>query len=66
MLGGRRETEGLAMSKELIQILMKRDGISKEEAKEMIAECREALMEGDSYAIEDILGLEDDYIFDIL
>lgn len=54
------------MSKELIEILMKRDGISREEAKEMIAECREAILEGDTYAIEDILGLEDDYIFDIL
>ena len=51
---------------ELEDILMRRDGISRAEAKEMIAECREALLEGDSYAIEDILGLEDDYIFDIL
>ena len=54
------------MSKELVQILMRRDGVSREEAKEMIAECRQALLEGDEYAIENILGLEDDYIFDIL
>ena len=54
------------MSKELIKILMKRDGISKEEAKDMIAECRQALLNGDDYAIEDYLGLEDDYVFDIL
>lgn len=54
------------MSKELVQILMRRDGISKKEAQEMIEECREALMEGDTYAIQDILGLEDDYIFDII
>ena len=51
---------------ELIGVLMKRDNISRAEAKEMIAECREALLEGDECAIEDILGLEDDYIFDIL
>ena len=51
---------------ELEEILMKRDGISRAEAYEMIAECREALLDGDEYAIEDILGLEDDYIFDIL
>lgn len=54
------------MSKELIDLLMKRDNISREEAKEMIKECREAILEGDTYAIQDILGLEDDYVFDIL
>ena len=50
----------------VVEILMNRDGISRVEAKEMIAECREALLNGDEYAIEDYLGLEDDYIFDIL
>ena len=54
------------MNKDLIKILMDRDGISRVEAEEMIAECKEALLEGDAYAIENILGLEDDYIFDIL
>ena len=54
------------MSKELVKILMKRDGVSKKEAEEMIAECRQALMDGDTYAIEEYLGLEDDYIFDII
>ena len=50
----------------VVEILMKRDGVTRQEAKEMIAECREALMNGDEYAIEDYLGLEDDYIFEIL
>ena len=50
----------------LIEILMNRDGVTRAEAKEMIAECREALLNGDEYAIEDYLGLEDDYIFEII
>ena len=49
----------------LVEILMNRDGVSRSEAKEMIAECRQALLSGDDYAIEDYLGLEDDYIFEI-
>ena len=47
-------------------ILMKRDGISRREAEAQIAECVEALENGDYEAIHDYLGLEDDYIFDIL
>lgn len=50
----------------VIDILMKRDGMSLEDAKIAIAECREALLNGDDCAIVDYLGLEDDYIFDIL
>ena len=50
----------------LVEILMRRDDVTKAVAKEMIAECKQALLEGDTYAIEDYLGLEDDYIFEIL
>ena len=50
----------------VVEILMNRDGVSRAEAKEMIRECRQAILEGDDYAIEDYLGLEDDYIFEIL
>ena len=50
----------------IIQILMKRDGIDREEAKDLISECVEELENGNHDAIEDILGLENDYIFDIL
>lgn len=50
----------------LEKILMRRDGLTLEEAKEQIDECREALENGDFEAIQDYLGLEDDYIFDII
>ena len=57
------------------QVLINRDGVSKEEAKRMRAEARAEmyamLEDGDSYdEIEDMLeydyGLEMDYIFDLL
>lgn len=51
---------------ETIKILMERDGLTEEEAKEQMNECREALMDGDFEAIGDYLGLEDDYIFDLI
>ena len=47
-------------------ILMKRDGITAKEADELIEECRESLSEGNYEAIQDYLGLEDDYIFDLI
>ena len=50
----------------LEKILIKRDGLTLEEAREQIDECREALNNGDFEAIGDYLGLEDDYIFDII
>lgn len=51
---------------ELERILIERDGISLAEAKELIAECREALENGDTEAMQNILGVEDDYIFDVI
>jgi len=50
----------------LVEILMRRDGVTRREAEEMIDECRDALLNGDDCAIEDYLGLEDDYIFEVL
>ena len=50
----------------VVEILMRRDGLSEEEALELIDECREAIADGDFDAIGDYLGLEDDYIFDII
>lgn len=47
------------------RILMERDGLTAEEAKEQMDEAREALMNGDFEAMADYLGLEDDYIFDL-
>lgn len=51
---------------EVVKILMRRDSLSVEEAEEQVVECREALLRGESDAIQYYLGLEDDYIFDIL
>ena len=45
---------------------MERDGLTKAETKRLIAECREELLSGNENAIQEILGLEDDYIFDII
>ena len=58
----------------VIRILMRRDGITREEAEEEIrlfqetaeACLEEGDMEGVTEALYDILGLEEDYIFDIL
>lgn len=55
---------------EVIRILMERDGMTREEAQETLEEVREMLSEADPWEAEDIiadeLGLEMDYIFDIL
>lgn len=58
-----------------IKILMDRDGITYDEAKQLVIECRDALLEANNNPNSDILadeiimdylGLEPDYIFDIL
>lgn len=51
---------------ETMRILMERDGLTEEEAKDAIAEAREELESGNYQAMQEILGLEDDYIFDVL
>ena len=51
---------------ELEQILMQRVGITLAEAKEMIAEAREAILNGEENVMMDVLGIEEDYIFDVL
>jgi len=48
------------------EILMKRDGMTQEEAHALRLECADALENGDNEAIMDYLMLEDDYIFDVL
>ena len=50
----------------VIDILVKRDGITEKEARILILECLEALENGNENAIQEYLGLEDDYIFDIM
>lgn len=58
----------------VVGILMKRDSVTKEEAESRLAECRrlcdECLEDGNYDGVEDTiaseLGLELDYLFDIL
>lgn len=56
----------------LKEVLMNRDGLTSEEADEQIAEAREELMdrlsEGDMPfdICEDLFGLEEDYLLDLL
>jgi hypothetical protein len=57
---------------EIVDVLVKRDGISKKEAEEQIAEIRERIYSGeiDAFDIDDVmmdeLGLEPDYIEELL
>lgn len=51
---------------ETMRILMERDGLSEEDAREEMALCREELESGNFSALQEVLGLEDDYIFDII
>lgn len=50
----------------VIKILMDRDGMTEEEARSEIERTREDLNEGYFDAIQVNLGLEDDYLLDIL
>ena len=57
--------------KEVIKILMERDGISEEEARTLVKETRDEIMMLDDpcnadEVIMDYLNLEPDYLFDIL
>lgn len=62
------------MNNNLIELLMRRDNISRNEAIEMLFTCKEdlerAVDEGNYNEVDDIimddLGLEPDYLFDIL
>ena len=53
----------------VVAILMKRDGITEEQATELVQETREDLINADPFEAEDIvasnLGLEMDYLLDI-
>lgn len=49
-----------------MKILMERDGLTEDEAKDLMTECREELESGNYNAMAEILGLEDDYLFDII
>ena len=59
---------------EIIEILMRRDGISESDATMAYLECKEAMLEaidmGEIFEVEEILrcelGLEGDYIFNFI
>lgn len=55
---------------DVVEILMKRDGLSEEEARELVEETREEIINSDPFEADDImmsnLGLEPDYLFEIL
>lgn len=57
------------MENSVIEILMRHDELTEQEAEESIAEVRELMIENPDDAAEilmDELGLEMDYLFDIL
>jgi hypothetical protein len=60
------------MSKRIVKILMERDGISEQEAQELIDQARQDMCDCNydcnecEDIIQDTLGLELDYLFDIL
>lgn len=53
----------------VVKILMERDDLTKDEALELINECKQELLTADPWEADDIimstLGLEPDYLFDI-
>jgi ribosomal protein L7/L12 len=56
------------MSNTLEAILMKRDGMTLDEAKDLIEECRDEVRNGmdPEEVLHYDLGLEPDYVFDLL
>lgn len=56
------------MHEDLKQVLMRRDGLTSEEADELINEAKERVAEGadPEEVLYDDFGLEPDYIFDLL
>lgn len=50
----------------VVKILMERDGLTELEALDLISDCMEELECGNDDALEDVLGLEPDYLFDVI
>ena len=53
---------------ELVRVLVERDGLSVDEAWEMVEEARERVLEGEDpeEVLAEEFGLEPDYVFDLL
>lgn len=56
------------MKNKIIQILMERDGMSIDDAKELFDQAREEVYNGEDpeEVLSDWFGLEPDYIFDLI
>ena len=56
------------MTCRLVSILMKRDGLDKEEAERWVQEARDQVSEGSDpeEVLEDEFGLEPDYVIDLI
>jgi len=52
----------------IVQILMRRDDMSQEDAEQLLLEAREAVYAGEDpeEVLADYFGLEPDYIFELL
>jgi hypothetical protein len=52
----------------ILEVLMRRDGLTKDEAQERIDEAKQMVLDGDDpeEVVHYEFGLEPDYIFDIL
>ena len=55
------------MTDSIVKILQERDGLSKEEAQELLEEARQAVREGEDpeEVCADYFGLEPDYIWEL-
>ncbi len=55
------------MENKVVKILMERDGLTEKEAYEAVRNCQQRLLlTGDDNVIMEELGLEPDYIMDVL
>lgn len=54
----------------VVEILIRRDGLSQKEAEHLVTMTQDEMLDGNPYEAEEILsnnlGLEPDYIFDVL
>lgn len=53
---------------EIVRILMKRDGMERDDAEDLLRDARAAVEEGEDpeEVLADFFGLEPDYVFDLL
>jgi len=56
------------MTESLKEVIIRRDGLTEEQADVLISEARERIYSGDDLGevLQEEFGLEEDYIFDLL